>query len=94
MVPVKFLSPGLIKNSVETQLLRAEKSEEVEQHLQKPVLGCSEEDEGFSTWFWFRLISMVCSSDTSKGTFWILLRDRSSRSRFLRDPSPVGNSDI
>lgn len=52
------------------------------------------EAEDSTTWFWFRLISMACSSDTSKGTFWILLRDRSSRSRFLREPSPDGNSDI
>lgn len=52
------------------------------------------EAEDSSTWFWFKLISMACSSDTSTGTFWILLRDRSSRSRFLREPSPDGNSDI
>lgn len=56
--------------------------------------GQSEEAEVSSTWFWFKLISMACSSDTSRGTFWILLRDRSSRSRFLREPSPDGNSDI
>ena len=36
---------------------------------------------------------MACSSDTSVGTFWIWLRDRSSRSRCLRVPSPEGNSE-
>lgn len=45
------------------------------------------------TWFWLRLISMACSSETSEGTFWILLRDRSSRSRCLKAPSLGGNSD-
>lgn len=45
------------------------------------------------TWFWLRLISMACSSETSEGTFWILLRDKSSRSRCLKAPSLGGNSD-
>ncbi|TNN87369.1 hypothetical protein EYF80_002570 [Liparis tanakae] len=36
---------------------------------------------------------MVCSSDKAEGTLRILLRDRSSRSRCLRVPSPGGNSE-
>lgn len=58
-------------------------------------LACSGSNSGIwlcCTWFWFRLISMACSSDTSAGTLWIWFLDRSSRSRCLRAPRPEGNT--